>query len=162
MSRIDDHPRFIVSAHVVRRATARPVADALAKARRCFGVPEEALTDNGKVFTSRFGPGNSPVLFELEDAVPVDAQRRSACQCDRSAVRAGLAQQDHHGQGQRPGQRIHPSRRNRAARGSDCGSHRFVVLTQGWDSCGYVVPWRCWLLKWNTTLRVQSRSASTS
>jgi transposase InsO family protein len=64
VSGIDDHSRFIVSAHVVRRATARPVADALAKAMRSFGVPEEVLTDNGKVFTSRFGPGNSPVLFD--------------------------------------------------------------------------------------------------
>jgi transposase InsO family protein len=64
VSGIDDHSRFIVSAHVVRRATARPVADALAKAMRTWGVPEEILTDNGKVFTSRFGPGNSPVLFD--------------------------------------------------------------------------------------------------
>ena len=64
VSGIDDHSRFIVSAHVVRRATPRPVTDALAKAMRTFGVPEEVLTDNGKVFTSRFGPGNGPVLFD--------------------------------------------------------------------------------------------------
>lgn len=64
VSGIDDHSRFIVSAHVVRRATARPVADALAKAMRSYGVPEEILTDNGKVFTSRFGPGDTPVLFD--------------------------------------------------------------------------------------------------
>ena len=64
VSGIDDHSRFVVSAHVVRRATARPVADALAKAMRSYGVPEEILTDNGKVFTSRFGPGNGEVLFD--------------------------------------------------------------------------------------------------
>jgi transposase InsO family protein len=64
VSGIDDHSRFIVSAHVVRRATARPVCDALAKAMRIYGVPEEVLTDNGKVFTSRFGPGNGEVLFD--------------------------------------------------------------------------------------------------
>ena len=29
-----------------------------------MGCPEEILTDNGKVFTSRFGPGNGPVLFD--------------------------------------------------------------------------------------------------
>ena len=34
------------------------------KAMRAYGVPEEVLTDNGKVFTSRFGPGSSPVLFD--------------------------------------------------------------------------------------------------
>ena len=64
VSGIDDHSRFIISAHVVRRATARPVCDALAKPMRTWGVPEEVLTDNGKVFTSRFGPGNGDVLFD--------------------------------------------------------------------------------------------------
>lgn len=64
VSGIDDHSRFVVSAHVVRRATARPVADALAKAMRTYGEPEEILTDNGTFFTSRFGPGSGPVLFD--------------------------------------------------------------------------------------------------
>lgn len=40
---IDDHSRFCVSALVVRRATARPVCDALARAMRTHGVP--ILTD---------------------------------------------------------------------------------------------------------------------
>ena len=35
---------------------------ALAMARH--GVPEAILTDNGKVFTARFGPGPGPVLFD--------------------------------------------------------------------------------------------------
>lgn len=39
VSGIDDHSRFVVSAHVVRRATARPVCDALSKAMRSHGVP---------------------------------------------------------------------------------------------------------------------------
>lgn len=64
VSGIDDHSRFIVSAHVVARATARPVCDALSKAMRAHGVPEQVLTDNGKVFTGRFGPGNGEVLFD--------------------------------------------------------------------------------------------------
>lgn len=64
VSGIDDHSRFVVSAHVVERATARPVCDALAKAMRAHGVPEQILTDNGKVFTGRFGPGNGEVLFD--------------------------------------------------------------------------------------------------
>ena len=42
---------------LVPRATARPVCEALALAMRRHGVPEQILTDNGKVFTSRFGPG---------------------------------------------------------------------------------------------------------
>ena len=64
VSGIDDHSRFVVSARVVARATARPVCDALALAMRRHGVPEQILTDNGKVFTARFGPGPGPVLFD--------------------------------------------------------------------------------------------------
>ena len=63
---IDDNSRFVVSAKVVARATARPVCDALLEALRRHGVPEQILTDNGKVFTGRFGPGGSSaeVLFD--------------------------------------------------------------------------------------------------
>jgi hypothetical protein len=64
VSGIDDHSRFVVSAHVVARATARPTCDALAKAMRAYGVPDQVLTDNGKVFTGRFGPGTGEVLFD--------------------------------------------------------------------------------------------------
>jgi transposase InsO family protein len=64
VSGIDDHSRFCVSAHVVARATARPTCDALAIAMRRHGVPEQILTDNGKVFTGRFGPGTGEVLFD--------------------------------------------------------------------------------------------------
>lgn len=64
VSGIDVHSRFIISAHMVRRATARPVCDGLAKALRAFGVPAQVLTDNGKVFTGRFGPGTGEVLFD--------------------------------------------------------------------------------------------------
>ena len=39
ISGLDDHSRFVVSAQVVRRATARPVSDALGKAMRAHGVP---------------------------------------------------------------------------------------------------------------------------
>ncbi len=61
---IDDHSRFVVCARVVARATARPVCDALVWALRTHGVPEQILTDNGKVFTARFGLGPGPVLFD--------------------------------------------------------------------------------------------------
>ncbi len=64
VSGVDDHSRFVISAHVVERATARPVCEALTKAMRSFGVPQEVLTDNGKVFTGRFGPGTGEVLFD--------------------------------------------------------------------------------------------------
>ncbi|HEV2069710.1 MAG TPA: IS481 family transposase [Acidimicrobiales bacterium] len=64
VSGIDDHSRFVVCAHVVARATARPVCDAVEAAMARHGVPEAILTDNGKVFTARFGPGPGPVRFD--------------------------------------------------------------------------------------------------
>jgi transposase InsO family protein len=61
---IDDHSRFVVCARAVMRATARPVCLALARALRRHGVLEQILTDNGKVFTARFGRGPGPVMFD--------------------------------------------------------------------------------------------------
>ena len=63
---IDDNSRFVVSAMLVARATARPVCEALLGALRRHGIPEGILTDNGKVFTGRFGAGGlaSEVLFD--------------------------------------------------------------------------------------------------
>jgi transposase len=63
---IDDHSRFCVLATAVRRATARPVCLAFVAAMRTYGVPEEILTDNGKVFTGRFHKPGVPVevLFD--------------------------------------------------------------------------------------------------
>jgi transposase InsO family protein len=61
---LDDHSRFIVSAKVVARATARPVCQALREALARHGVPSQILTDNGKVFTARFGTGPGPVMFD--------------------------------------------------------------------------------------------------
>jgi hypothetical protein len=61
---IDDHSRFCVCARIVARATASPVVAALRFALAMFGVPAQILTDNGKVFTARFGAGPGPVLFD--------------------------------------------------------------------------------------------------
>ena len=61
---VDDHSRFCVCAGIMVRATARPVCGFLAQALERHGVPEEILTDNGKVFTSRFGMRPTEVLFD--------------------------------------------------------------------------------------------------
>jgi transposase InsO family protein len=61
---IDDHSRFCVIAKVVARATARPVCDALLEALNRHGIPEQILTDNGKVFTGRLGRKPANVLFD--------------------------------------------------------------------------------------------------
>jgi transposase InsO family protein len=61
---IDDHSRFCVVAKVVAQATARPVCDALLEALHAYGIPEQILTDNGKVFTGRLGRKPANVLFD--------------------------------------------------------------------------------------------------
>jgi hypothetical protein len=40
------------------------VCQALQAALERYGLPEAILTDNGKVFTGRFGPATTPVLFD--------------------------------------------------------------------------------------------------
>ena len=61
VTRVDDHSRFCVIATAVMRATARPVCRAFIEAMAVYGVPEEVLTDNGKVFTGRFHKPGVPV-----------------------------------------------------------------------------------------------------
>ena len=61
---IDDHSRFCVAAGVVAHATARAVCQVFAAALARHGIPEELLTDNGKVFTGRFAPHPGEVLFD--------------------------------------------------------------------------------------------------
>lgn len=61
---VDDHSRFCVCAGIMTRATARAVCGFFAQALERHGVPEEVLTDNGKVFTNRFGLKPTEVLFD--------------------------------------------------------------------------------------------------
>jgi transposase InsO family protein len=61
---IDDHSRFCVSAGLMASANARAVCRVFAAALARHGVPDEILTDNGKVFTGRFSKPPVEVLFE--------------------------------------------------------------------------------------------------
>jgi len=61
---VDDHSRFCVCAGVMVRASSRPVCGLFVSALERHGVPEEILTDNGKVFTNRFGTVPTEVLFD--------------------------------------------------------------------------------------------------
>jgi transposase InsO family protein len=63
---IDDHSRMCVCAHLMTRERTRAVCDGLRAALATYGVPEQILTDNGKVFTGRF---NHPVVEVLFDAI---------------------------------------------------------------------------------------------
>jgi len=61
---VDDHSRFCIAAGLVTRATSKAVCAILSAALRRYGIPDEILTDNGKVFTGRFGPQPVEVLFD--------------------------------------------------------------------------------------------------
>jgi transposase InsO family protein len=61
---VDDHSRFCVAAGLVTRATSKAVCAVLSTSLRTYGIPDEILTDNGKVFTGRFGPQPVEVLFD--------------------------------------------------------------------------------------------------
>ena len=61
---VDDHSRFCVSAMLMPRERTRPVCDGLAAAMRTHGVPQQILTDNGKVFTGRFNHPPTEALFD--------------------------------------------------------------------------------------------------
>lgn len=61
---VDDHSRFCVAAGLLTRATSKAVCTVLVDSLRRYGIPDEILTDNGKVFTGRFGPQPVEVLFD--------------------------------------------------------------------------------------------------
>lgn len=61
---IDDHSRMCVCARLMARERTRAVCEWLRGALATYGVPEQILTDNGKVFTGRFNHPPTEVLFE--------------------------------------------------------------------------------------------------
>lgn len=61
---IDDHSRFCVSAWLMVRERTQAVCDGFSSALQTYGVPQQVLTDNGKVFTGRFAQPPVEVLFD--------------------------------------------------------------------------------------------------
>jgi transposase InsO family protein len=61
---VDDHSRFCISARLMPRERTQLVCDGFTAALRTYGVPEQVLTDNGKVFTGRYGHPPVEVLFD--------------------------------------------------------------------------------------------------
>jgi transposase InsO family protein len=61
---IDDHSRFCVSARLMARERTQAVCDGFSSALRTYGLPNQVLTDNGKVFTGRFTQPPVEVLFD--------------------------------------------------------------------------------------------------
>lgn len=61
---LDDHSRFCVLAKLLPRATAKPICDGLLEALKRYGIPEQILTDNAKVFTGKLHRMPTNVLFD--------------------------------------------------------------------------------------------------
>ena len=61
---IDDHSRYCISAKLMPRERTQLVCDGFSAALRTFGVPEQVLTDNGKVFTGKYAQPPVEVLFD--------------------------------------------------------------------------------------------------
>lgn len=61
---VDDHSRFCISARLMPRERTQLVCDGFSNALRSFGVPEQVLTDNGKVFTGKYSLPPVEVLFD--------------------------------------------------------------------------------------------------
>jgi transposase InsO family protein len=61
---VDDHSRFCVSARLMPRERTQLVCDGLSAALGRHGVPEQILTDNGKVFTGKYMLPPVEVMFD--------------------------------------------------------------------------------------------------
>src|SRR5438445_6963507 len=61
---LDDHSRFCVAARLMHRERTSKVCEGFGVALRQYGVPDQVLTDNGKVFTGRFAQPPVEVLFD--------------------------------------------------------------------------------------------------
>ncbi len=58
------------------RERTRAVCEGLGAALAAFGVPQQILTDNGKVFTGRFAHPPVEVLFDKMMTIPGSAYAR--------------------------------------------------------------------------------------
>jgi transposase InsO family protein len=61
---LDDHSRFCVAARLMHRERTSKVCEGFSMALRKYGVPDQVLTDNGKVFTGRFAQPPVEVRFD--------------------------------------------------------------------------------------------------
>ena len=61
---IDDHSRCCVSVHLMPRERTQLVCNGFSAALRAHGVPQQILTDNGRVFTGKYFQPPVEVLFD--------------------------------------------------------------------------------------------------
>jgi len=92
LSGVDDHSRFCISAHVMIRESSAKVCAGLQKALEIYGMPEQILTDNGKVFTGRF---NKPPVESLFDRICRENGVRHLLTQPRSPTTTGKIERFH-------------------------------------------------------------------
>ncbi|WP_336924213.1 IS481 family transposase, partial [Aquipuribacter sp. SD81] len=61
---VDDHSRFCVSARLMPRERTQLVCEGFRVALERYGVPQQVLTDNGKVFTGKYAHPPVEVLWD--------------------------------------------------------------------------------------------------
>jgi transposase InsO family protein len=61
---VDDHSRFCVSARLMPRERTQLVCEGFRAALATYGVPQQVLTDNGKVFTGKYAHPPVEVLWD--------------------------------------------------------------------------------------------------
>ena len=64
---LDDHSRSLLGCWAFLFASGRNVVDVFLELVAEFHAPQSKLTDNGRVFTARFGNGSTPFKFKLQD-----------------------------------------------------------------------------------------------
>lgn len=63
---LDDHSRFLISCTAHRPVTGDDVVQTFLAATELHGAPASTLTDNGRVFTARFGGGRNAFEYLLD------------------------------------------------------------------------------------------------
>jgi transposase InsO family protein len=64
---LDDHSRFLLGCRAFIPVTGRNVVDVFLELVAEFDAPQSTLTDNGRVFTARFGNGRNAFKYKLQD-----------------------------------------------------------------------------------------------
>jgi Integrase core domain len=87
---VDDHSRMCVCGWLMAAERTRAVCDGLRAALAKYGVPQQVLTDNGKVFTGRFHGPHTGIATHNGEAIhaSLSLARRSGHRPE-SATNAG-------------------------------------------------------------------------
>lgn len=64
---LDDHSRFLLGCRAFIPVTGRNVVDVFLELVAEFDAPQSTLTDNGRVFTARFGNGRNAFEYKLHE-----------------------------------------------------------------------------------------------